>query len=79
MSYSEEKENIAVLEIIDTTKTPTKKPAAANRLANSPKTIFPSTPEKLKKREELAQNRKQEVVEKRVLKAKAEYQLANLF
>jgi len=54
---SEQKEN-TVIEIIDNSKTPTKKNAAANRLANSPKTLFPSTPEKLKLREELAQKKK---------------------
>jgi len=71
---SNDKENCFV--VLDNTRTPTKKPAACDRLANSPKTLFPSTPDKLKAREEAAQKKKEETTEKRKLKAKTELELA---
>jgi len=71
-----QKENVGVIEIIDNTKTPTKKPKVANRLGNSPKTLFPSTPEKIKQREDLAEAKKKEATEKRITKAKQELEVA---
>jgi hypothetical protein len=39
---------------VDVNRTPGKAPRIAKRLQNSPKTLFPSTPEKLQQRQEKA-------------------------
>jgi hypothetical protein len=74
---------------VDVNRTPGKAPRIAKRLQNSPKTLFPSTPEKLQQRQEkAAEVRKvrftvrelysflQSLFEERVAKAHAEVELA---
>jgi len=61
---------------VDVNRTPTKAPRVAKRLENSPKTLFPSTPEKRQERQEKAQEKRQNLHNERVAKAHAEVELA---